>query len=72
MTTVNKINKVSIIIPTFNEEKAIEQILSGLIQLYPDFEIIVIDDGSADNTCNLIEDLDTKVIHHSYNKGYGA
>lgn len=47
--------KVSIIIPVFNEEKVIEVCLKSLLsQTYKDIEIIVIDDGSSDNTLNVI------------------
>ena len=43
--------KISIIIPAFNEEKNIEKILqSAYTQTYKDFEVIVVDDGSTDNT----------------------
>ena len=43
--------KVSILIPARNEEIAIGQLLSGLQRLdYPDFEVIVCNDHSADNT----------------------
>ncbi|MBL7156557.1 MAG: glycosyltransferase family 2 protein [Candidatus Omnitrophica bacterium] len=67
-----QITKVSIIIPVYNEEKSINGILSQLIKLYPDFEIIVIDDGSRDDTYKLIQNFNVKNIRHSFNKGYGA
>lgn len=48
--------KVSIIIPTYNRAKLLsEAIESALSQTYQDFEIIVIDDGSMDNTNEMIE-----------------
>ena len=47
--------KVSIIIPTYNEEKNIEACLESLFkQLYRDFEIIVVDDGSSDKTLEVL------------------
>ena len=45
--------KISIIVPVFNEEKTVIQILKNikkLSKIQGDFEIIVINDGSTDNT----------------------
>ncbi len=42
--------KASIIICTYNEEKTIADVLIACCNLNPDCEIIVVDDGSADNT----------------------
>ena len=43
--------KISIIIPAYNEEAVIQDSLSSLLQLdYPDYEVIMIDDGSSDKT----------------------
>ena len=47
---------VSVLVPAFNEEAGIEATLrSLLIQDYPDFEVIVIDDGSTDRTPMIVE-----------------
>ena len=63
--------KVSIIIPVYNGEKYIrEAVDSALNQTYKDFEIIVIDDGSKDNTPNILENYDNKIRWKSQkNKG---
>ena len=51
----------SVIIPVFNAEHYIEQcIRSVLSQNYPDYEIIIIDDGSDDRTNKLIQKLREK------------
>ena len=43
--------KVTVIVPTYNEQRDIEACLSSLVsQSYPDLEIIVVDDGSIDDT----------------------
>jgi poly-beta-1,6 N-acetyl-D-glucosamine synthase len=48
-------NKVSIIIPAYNEEvNAVKTVKNLLLQDYPDFEIIFVDDGSRDNTYDVI------------------
>lgn len=49
---------VSIIIPVFNEEKVIRQSIKSLLeQDYPNFEIIIVNDGSTDNTKSVAESL---------------
>ena len=48
--------KVSIIVPTYNREKYVKRCLDKLInQTLTDIEIIVIDDGSIDNTKNIVK-----------------
>jgi glycosyltransferase involved in cell wall biosynthesis len=75
MTTNGKI-PVSIIIPAFNEEdsisRQIEIIQRELASNAIDHEIIVVDDGSADETASRAKETDARVIHHPVNKGYGA
>lgn len=68
---------VSIIIPCYNAELCIEQCLySVLEQDYGDFEVIVIDDGSSDNTPGLLESLaltDSRiVVAHKGNGGVSS
>jgi len=59
--------KVSIIICTYNEEKTIEDVLVSCCKNNPDSEIIVIDDGSVDNTEKIINGL-LKVFSFKYEK----
>ena len=68
---------LSIIIPVFNEAKCIAQTLSKLSDILEksnfEYEIIVVDDGSTDNTRQNIPDTKhTRVISHESNMGYGA
>ena len=67
---------VSVIIPTYNRALTIGRaIMSVLNQTYHDFEIIVIDDASTDNTkekVNSLSDIRIKYISHSENKGAAA
>ena len=65
--------ELSIIIPAYNEEEGIVQVLKQLIVVFPDSEIIVVDDGSIDLTANRVTDCNTvKLIKHGFNRGYGS
>ena len=63
---------VTIIIPAYNEEEGITNVITQLKELSENYEILVVDDGSTDNTYKLATDTGIKVIRHPYNKGYGA
>jgi glycosyltransferase involved in cell wall biosynthesis len=52
--------KASIIICTYNEEKTIGHVLIACCKLNPESEIIVVDDGSTDNTENILNELSTR------------
>ena len=64
--------KVSIVIPAFNESKTIADLIDRIMQLYPEFEIVVIDDGSDDTTAEVAADAGARVFSHPYNIGNGA
>lgn len=63
---------VSFIIPAKNEEKGLVIILPTLKQLYPHAEIIVVNDGSSDNTQKVCDQFAVRVIKHPYSMGNGA
>jgi glycosyltransferase involved in cell wall biosynthesis len=67
-------NKISVIIPTYNREKLIvKSIKSVLNQTYRNFEIIIIDDCSSDNTINEINKLkDNRIRYIKIRKNKGA
>jgi glycosyltransferase involved in cell wall biosynthesis len=65
-------SKISIIIPAYNEEKSIADIISRIHDLHPSAEIIVINDGSTDNTAAVALEGGAKVYSHPYNIGNGA
>ena len=64
--------KVSVVIPTYNEEQAIAATVEKIRRLHPDFEVIVVDDGSTDSTASEAQKAGAKVISHPYNIGNGA
>jgi len=64
--------KISIIIPAHNESRTIGDLVSKIRSLYPDFEIIVINDGSTDDTAAVAKAAGAKVHNHPYNIGNGA
>jgi len=63
---------VSIIIPAHDEAQTIGDLVLKIRALYPDFEIIVINDGSTDNTAAVARDAGATVYSHPYNIGNGA
>jgi glycosyltransferase involved in cell wall biosynthesis len=67
-------NKVSVIIPVYNEEVGIKRLLDKMIDLrfHELYEILVINDGSSDNSLEVLKKYPVKVYSHSVNKGYGA
>jgi len=68
--------KISIIIPALNEEttiiSVIKDIKENLWNSKYEYEVIVIDDASEDQTVEMAQKEDAKVITHPQNKGYGA
>ena len=69
--------KVSIIIPVHNAEKYISNTLNSVInQTYKDIEIVCVDDGSGDNSLNILQRFQKKdkriVVINQKNKGVSA
>lgn len=62
----------SIILPAKNEAKALQTLRQSLQKFESTAEIIVVDDGSADNTATIAHSFDVKVISHPYSLGNGA
>lgn len=74
-------DSLSIILPVFNEGKNIEGVINEIFRQIPqyieEFEVILVNDGSIDNTQAVVNGIkehffNLKVISHGKNKGYGA
>jgi len=72
---------LTIFFPAFNEEAIIERTVRGALiaaqRNVADFEVIVVDDGSADSTAQIVESLAkadprVRIVRHGINRGYGA
>jgi len=80
-TSETLVDSLSLVLPAYNEEESIEEAVrrsrAALAKYCDTFEVIVINDGSSDNTGQILESLqkeysDVRVVHHPQNKGYGA
>ncbi|MFB9067147.1 glycosyltransferase family 2 protein [Pseudofulvimonas gallinarii] len=64
--------KLSIILPAKNEAAGLAKVLPNLRQLYPEAELIVVDDGSTDGTGAVAHQHGAKVLASPYSMGNGA
>jgi glycosyltransferase involved in cell wall biosynthesis len=69
---MHNVNMISVIIPAKNEAASLTQLLPVLCQFLPDAEIIVVNDGSVDDTLAVCAKFPVRVINHPYPKGNGA
>jgi len=65
-------NKVSIILPVYNEAGSISGLINEISAVDSSFEIIVVDDASSDNSADVARKAGARVISHPYNRGNGA
>lgn len=65
-------NKVLIIIPAYNEEKNIQKVVDNILQNYPQYDYVVINDGSRDKTRDLCRKRGYEYINLSINLGIGG
>jgi glycosyltransferase involved in cell wall biosynthesis len=67
---------LSVLIPAFNEERTLEHVIDTVLKVPEDLEIVLIDDGSSDDTWRVMEsrvDGDrVRSVRHDVNRGKGA
>lgn len=61
-----------LIIPAHREQASLEKLLGSIHECAPDFEVVVVDDGSEDGTAATASACGARVLRHSCNLGYGA
>jgi glycosyltransferase involved in cell wall biosynthesis len=75
------LSSVSAFFPCYNDSATIEGLVlsadGALRRLSPDYEIIVVDDGSSDDSLSVLRELQPKlpllrIVQHEHNRGYGA
>jgi dolichol-phosphate mannosyltransferase len=77
------VKSLSVVLPAFNESGNIAQAVSRALEVLPDlaetYEVIVVDDGSSDDTAEVALDIarsapagTVRVLQHRRNSGYGA
>lgn len=70
--STDQIDHLLVLIPAYNEVGRIEAVLDGLKRLPCDLEVVVVDDGSTDDTAALSRARGATVLRHPFNLGYGT
>lgn len=72
---------ISVFFPAYNDAHSIGKLVEDALEILPDltdtYEVIVVNDGSADETQNVLDELTSKhqalrIVRHETNKGYGG
>jgi len=56
-------SKSLVIIPTYNEKENVEKIITKVMSLPNNFDVLIVDDGSPDGTANIVKELQKKYIN---------
>lgn len=64
--------KICAVIPAYNASKTLKKVVDALRQYNPAVSILVVDDGSTDNTKDVARNLDVLLLEHNENRGKGA
>jgi dolichol-phosphate mannosyltransferase len=71
--------RISVVVPVYNEEETVAQVLESLSKVSLDLEVVVVDDASTDRTWEILQELRTReafatyrFVRHDHNQGKGA
>src|SRR5437764_13074612 len=71
--------RISVVVPVYNEEETVAQVLEVLSRVPLDLEVIVVDDASTDRTWEIVQELRQKepfntyrYVHHEHNQDKGV
>src|SRR5437667_8807221 len=71
--------RISVVVPVYNEEKTVAQVLESLSRVALDLEVVVVDDASTDRTWEILQELRQRTpfasyryVRHDSNQGKGA
>jgi glycosyltransferase involved in cell wall biosynthesis len=67
-----KIHKMVVLIPAFNEASGIADVVQQVRQALPGGDVLVVDDGSHDQTASIAAGAGATVVTHPFNMGYGV
>jgi glycosyltransferase involved in cell wall biosynthesis len=65
-------NRCLAVVPAYNEGASVERVIGALRERAPDFDILVVDDGSTDDTGQKAEAMGVRVLRLPYNLGIGG
>jgi len=65
-------DKILIVIPAYNESERIAEVVCNVREAVPDYDILVVNDGSVDETSQAAQSAGAVVVSHPFNLGYGV
>jgi glycosyltransferase involved in cell wall biosynthesis len=60
------------VVPAYNEEGTVARVVTRIHEQAPEFDVVVVDDGSTDATAEAAEKAGAKVVRHPFNLGIGG
>jgi glycosyltransferase involved in cell wall biosynthesis len=60
------------VVPAYNEEGTVARVVTAIHERAPEFDVVVVDDGSTDATAEQAERAGAKVVRHPFNLGIGG